>query len=131
MTLRFVLHRHATGRSHFDLRLIAGERIRSWSLLKAPPAAGNEQRLAIERENFPPEDLRRKHLYESAFGGGRVSIWDEGEAELILDNPRHLILQLSGRRLNGRYELRRMSWYPGNRWLLRKSEEADSPAGTR
>jgi hypothetical protein len=35
-------------------------------------------------------------------------------------SPRQISLLFSGSRLAGPYELRRMRWYPGNRWLLAK-----------
>jgi len=120
MKARFIIHRHSAGRSHFDLRLLYGDRVRSWSLLRIPPV-GAEQRLAIEREELNAEDLERETIHESAFGAGRAVRWDEGEAGLVLESEDVLVLQLNGRKLSGRYELKRMDWYPGNRWLLRRA----------
>ena len=77
--------------------------------------------MAIERENFPIESLNSKKLEEEAFGEGRVETWDEGQVELREASARLLLLTFRGNKLSGRYELRRMIWYPGNRWLLTKS----------
>jgi len=117
----FVVHRHKTGRSHFDLRLVQDNRLRSWSLLREPPRRKGEHRLAIERESFSPDALRSTRFEEEAFGEGRVSVWDEGEVEILAASARRLDLLFKGSHLSGRYELRRMRWYPGNRWLLKKS----------
>jgi len=122
----FVVHRHAAGRSHFDLRLIQDDRVRSWSLLKEPPCRGGETRLAIEREGLSPEEVSRPIIEEEAFGPGRARVWDKGEVVVRSVSPNRLLLIFTGDKMAGRYELRRMRWYPGNRWLLEKSGPADA-----
>ncbi len=122
----FVVHRHAAGRSHFDLRLIQDDRVRSWSLLKEPPCRVGETRLAIEREGLSPEDVSRPIIEEEAFGPGRARVWDKGEVVVRSVSPNRLLLVFTGDKMAGRYELRRMRWYPGNRWLLEKSGPADA-----
>jgi bifunctional non-homologous end joining protein LigD len=117
---RFVVHQHKTGRTHFDLRIVHNGVLRSWSLLKEPPCRNGERRLAIERESFTEDSIDSKNFEEQAFGMGRVSSWDQGELEMELASPRLLILTFTGAKLSGKYEFRRMRWYPGNRWLLTK-----------
>ena len=95
--------------------------MRSWSLLKEPPGRNGVQRLAIEREKLSLDAMSQTHLYEEAFGSGRVYTWDEGEVVVSDVSPRQLTLVFKGTRLSGTYELRRMGWYPGNRWLLKKA----------
>jgi DNA ligase D-like protein (predicted 3'-phosphoesterase) len=121
MLSRYVVHRHKTGRTHFDLRIVQEGSLRSWSLLKEPPRRAGERRLAIERENFPIESINSRNWEEQAFGAGKADIWDKGEVEVRMHSSRLLMLRFKGNRLSGRYELRRMIWYPGNRWLLTKS----------
>jgi bifunctional non-homologous end joining protein LigD len=121
MIRRFVVQRHKTGRSHYDLRIIEDDRIRSWSILREPPLQTGEQRLAIEREVLSLDEIRGGVVYEDAFGSGKVHVWDEGDVEVTLELPERLVLDFRGNRLGGRYELRRMRWYPGNRWLIRRS----------
>ncbi len=121
MASRFIVHRHSTGRIHFDLRVVEGERLRCWSLLREPPLTAGQSRLAIERESFRPEAIEARRFEEEAFGTGRVRIWDEGRVELETLSPRHLVMVFGGGKLSGRYEMRRTRWYPGNRWLLEKS----------
>ena len=121
MASRFVVHRHSAGRTHFDLRLIQDKVMRSWSLLREPPCRAGEKRLAIERESFAAQDVNSRVFREEAFGEGRVHTWDEGEVEVSGNSVRQLDLVFRGAKLTGRYELRRMRWYPGNRWLLRRT----------
>ncbi len=121
MTSRFVVHRHSAGRPHFDLRLIQQEVMRSWSLLREPPNRAGEKRLAIERESFAAQDANSRVFKEDAFGEGKVYTWDEGEVDISGNSVKQLNLVFRGTRLTGRYELRRMRWYPGNRWLLKRT----------
>jgi bifunctional non-homologous end joining protein LigD len=121
MISRFIVHRHSAGRPHFDLRLIQADVLRSWSLMREPPSRVGEKRLAIERETFSAKDANAKVFREEAFGEGRVYTWDEGEVDIFNASARQLDLVFKGTKLAGRYELRRMRWYPGNRWLLKRS----------
>ena len=121
MRSRFVVHRHKTGRSHFDLRLIQNEVLRCWSLLREPPCRNGEKRLAIERESFEAGAMSAGAFSEEAFGEGRVHTWDLGEVEISAASPREICLVFRGEKLTGVYRLRRMRWYPGNRWLLEKT----------
>lgn len=121
MARKFIIQQHKTGKPHFDLRLAGEDYVRSWSMLRQPPLLPGEQRLAIEREALPLDAMGRRSIYEAAFGSGRVYIWDEGEVEIVQDTPQRLLLELRGRKLAGIYDLKRMDWYPGNRWLIRKA----------
>jgi bifunctional non-homologous end joining protein LigD len=120
MKSRFVLHRHKTGRRHFDLRLLQEDGYRTWSLLQEPPRQVGQRRLAIERETFQVEVMQQSSFMEDAFGEGPVQVWDEGEVEITPLSGRRLNLVFHGVKMAGRYQLRRMLWYPGNHWLLEK-----------
>jgi bifunctional non-homologous end joining protein LigD len=118
---KFLVHRHATGRGHFDLRLIHNDVVRSWSLLREPPLRTGKWRLAVERERLSVEEIGRPFLEEEAFGTGRARIWDRGEVTITAASPERLVMVFAGEKMTGQYQLRRMRWYPGNRWLLEKS----------
>lgn len=118
---RFVVQRHKTGRAHYDLRILQDDRVRSWSLLRTPPLRPGEQRLAIEREGAPASELDPPTLEESAFGRGKTRLWDQGGLNIRSASPQRLVLALRGAKMSGTYDMRRMSWYPGNRWLIRKT----------
>jgi bifunctional non-homologous end joining protein LigD len=121
MHSRFVVHRHKTGRTHFDLRIVQNGALRSWSLLKEPPQRVGEKRLAIERESFTIDSIDSQAFEEEAFGPGRVRAWDTGEVEIEVVSPTHLVFVFKGGRISGQFEIRRMRWYPGNRWILKKT----------
>jgi hypothetical protein len=120
MLSRYVIHQHKTGRTHFDLRIIQDDLLRSWSLLREIPCRQGQKRLAIERESFTVASIKSRDFEEEAFGRGRVDTWDEGEVEIKIPSPKRLILLFKGNKITGTYELHRMLWYPGNRWLLKK-----------
>jgi hypothetical protein len=120
MITKFVVHRHKTGRTHFDLRLVQDQYLRCWSLLKEPPSSSGGSRLAIERESYAAGDIGAIRFNEEAFGEGRVQTWDAGDVDIVATSARQLDLIFQGAKLSGRYRLRRMRWYPGNRWLLEK-----------
>jgi bifunctional non-homologous end joining protein LigD len=126
-TPRFVIHRHKTATSHFDLRLLMGEQLRCWSILRDPVCLPGEKRLAIERENVPVQNLNKRTFTEEAFGTGKVYVWDEGPFKITAQAAEYIVLEFRGKKLSGRYELRRMRWYPGNRWLLKNTGGVSSP----
>jgi hypothetical protein len=91
--------------------------------LREPPRRPGDRKLAIEREKFTVESMNSKRFEEEAFGLGRVDIWDEGEVEVRFASLRFMTLIFSGSKISGEYQLRRMRWYPGNRWLLKKMRD--------
>lgn len=123
MLSSFVVHQHRTGRTHFDLRIVQSGVLRSWSLLREPPRRKGEKRLAIERESFTVDSIDCHAFDEEAFGLGRVKAWDDGDVDITIVSPKHLVFAFHGRRMSGSFEIRRMRWYPGNRWLLKKTSD--------
>lgn len=121
MLLRYVVHQHKSGKSHFDLRICQDGVLRSWSLLREPPLRSGERRLAIERESQPVEILQQTSVEEEAFGRGRIFIWDEGEVEILESSSKRMLMSFRGHKLSGKHEMRLMGWYPGNRWIMEKT----------
>jgi hypothetical protein len=76
--------------------------------------------MAVERESYTVDSIDSSLFEEEAFGRGPVVTWDTGEVEIKIISPRHFSLVFNGSRIAGKYEFRRMLWYPGNRWLLTK-----------
>jgi hypothetical protein len=94
--------------------------------LKEPPLLAAIRRLAIEREQLSAEQINQPFIVEEAFGSGKVRIWDSGEVTIDARAPERMVLEFAGTKMAGRYELRRMRWYPGNRWMLEKSAQTDA-----
>jgi hypothetical protein len=72
------------------------------------------------------ESIESGYFEEEAFGRGRVCVWDEGKVDIAVTSSKHLMLVFSGKKMSGKYEFRRMLWYPGNRWLLIKLGKPDA-----
>jgi hypothetical protein len=71
------------------------------------------------------ETMKNAIIEEEAFGKGRARVWDAGAAEIRSQTEAKIDFDLLGAKLTGRFELRRMRWYPGNRWLLEKTQEPE------
>lgn len=54
-------------------------------------------------------------------------IWDEGDFDLVRDEPGHLVVELHGRKLRGGFALTRTD---ERRWILVKTADADARRGS-
>jgi bifunctional non-homologous end joining protein LigD len=136
--LRFVVHRHAARRLHYDFRLELSGVLKSWAVPKEPSLDPADKRLAVEVEDHPLEygDFEGV-IPEHEYGAGTVEIWDrgtwtpDGDAERALREG-HLTFALSGKRLSGRWALiriRRRDKGGKQPWLLIKQRESRARAG--
>jgi bifunctional non-homologous end joining protein LigD len=135
---RFVVHKHAARRLHYDLRLEIAGVLASWAVPKGPPGLPGDKRLAVHVEDHPLEygDFEGV-IPEGSYGAGPSIIWDSGTYRLVdgadpVEAVRQgkLDLELAGHKLRGRWALVRTS--RGERdWLLIKKTDAGGspPAG--
>jgi DNA ligase D-like protein (predicted 3'-phosphoesterase) len=128
MAPRFVVQLHDATSLHFDLRLQAGDVLRSWAVPKGPSLDPGVRRLAVpvEDHSMTAGDFEGVHDGQ-ARGSGAVIIWDEGTAEIVRDEPGHLSFILSGRKLAGRFALTRTG---ERRWLLIKARDDHARPGS-
>ena len=130
----FVVQRHAARTLHYDFRLEVGGVLKSWAVPKEPSTDPSVKRLAIAVDDH---DLGHA-TYESA----TVVIWDRGTyrnrterdgvavpIERALADG-HVVVELAGERLEGRWALTRTDVEPRERWLLVKVREAPARAPT-
>ena len=108
---RFVVHKHAARRLHFDLRLEMEGVLRSWAVPKGPSRNPADKRLAVHVEDHPIEygDFEGR-IPEGNYGAGAVIVWDRG-TWVPLEDPIEglkkgkLLFDLRGYKLKGRWTL--------------------------
>jgi bifunctional non-homologous end joining protein LigD len=122
---RFVIQKHAASHLHYDFRLEMDGTLKSWAVPKGPPYERGEKRLAMPTEDHPIAYLDFEGtIPKGQYGGGTVMVWDIGTYELIEGscNKGYLRFRLSGKKLNGEWQLIRGRARQGNRvmWFLGK-----------
>ena len=125
---RFVVQLHDATALHFDLRIQAGEVLRSWAVPKGPSLDPGVRRLAVPvaDHDLSAGDFEGVHEGQ-ARGSGAVIIWDEGGAEITRDEPGHLSFTLHGHKLTGGFGLTRTG---ERRWILVKARDEHARAGS-
>jgi bifunctional non-homologous end joining protein LigD len=137
---RYVIQKHAATRLHYDLRLELDGVMKSWAVTRGPSLDPNEKRLAVHVEDHPIEyNTFEGTIPKGEYGGGTVMIWDRGRWSPEGDGHKgyakgHLVFDLDGEKLHGRWHLVRMRSRPKERhenWLLikGKDDEARGPRG--
>ena len=130
----FVIQKHAARSLHYDLRLELDGVMKSWAVTRGPSFDPGEKRLAVQVEDHPIEYNKFEGtIPKGEYGGGSVMIWDRGHWRPEGDPHKgyakgHLIFDLEGEKLHGRWHLVRMRSRPKDRhqnWLhrIRTGEE--------
>ncbi len=136
---RYVIQKHAARRLHYDLRLELDRVMKSWAVTRGPSLDPNEKRLAVHVEDHPIDyNSFEGTIPRGEYGGGTVMIWDRGRWVPEGDPHRgyakgHLVFDLKGEKLRGRWHLVRMRAREHERhenWLLIKGKD-DEARGPR
>ena len=117
----YVIQKHYASHLHYDLRLEMDGVLKSWAVPKTPPTEPGIRRLAVEVEDHPIEyaDFEGA-IPEGEYGAGTVEIWDKGSYTLLERKENKLMIEISGRRLDGVYYLIR---FKGRKnWLFFKKK---------
>ncbi len=118
--LIYLIHEHHASHLHWDLRLEMDGVLKSWAVPKIPPIKKEEKRLAIQVEDHPIEYANFEGIIpEGNYGAGEVKIWDKGNYELLEKTPKKFMVDIHGKKLNGKYVLIKTS-YGKNQWLFFK-----------
>jgi len=132
---RYVIQKHAARRLHYDLRLELDGVMKSWAVTRGPSFDPNEKRLAVHVEDHPVEyNTFEGTIPEGEYGGGTVMIWDRGRWFPEGDPHKgyakgHLVFDLDGEKLHGRWHLVRMRSRERDRhdnWLLIKGKDDEA-----
>ncbi len=134
----YVIQKHAARRLHYDLRLELDGVMKSWAVTRGPSLDPGEKRLAVQVEDHPIEyNTFEGTIPEGEYGGGTVMIWDRGRWRPEGDPHKgyakgHLVFDLDGEKLHGRWHLVRMHGRPNDRhenWLLIKGKDEEARTG--
>lgn len=125
---RYVVHKHASRRPHYDLRLEQDGVLRSWALPKGPSLTTGEKRLAVEVEAHPLAYADFEGVIPAgAYGAGTVMLWDRGRWSNTSTSTStdRLDIELEGVKLRGRWTLARTTGRDatGSDWLLIKRRD--------
>src|SRR5262245_36369280 len=107
----FVVHKHAARRLHYDLRLELDGVLKSWAVTRGPSLSPGDKRLAVRTEDHPLEYGEFEgRIPEGEYGAGSVIVWDRGRWSTEGDPHEqlakgHLVIDLRGRKLKGRWHL--------------------------
>ncbi|MGA2285441.1 MAG: DNA ligase D [Dehalococcoidia bacterium] len=142
--LRFVVHKHAASRLHYDLRLEAEGVLKSWAVPKGPSLDPKEKRLAVMVEDHPADYADFEGVIpDGEYGAGEVIVWDRGsyapeedghrafdrrEAEQLVVRGLEegkLSVYLNGEKLKGSWALVKSRRGPKD-WLLIKHQNGAS-----
>lgn len=125
---RFVVQLHDATALHYDLRIQAGEVLRSWAVPRGPSLDPAARRLAVPVEDHTLDAGEFEGVHPGQRRGtGAVIIWDEGPADVAADEPGHLTVMLHGHKLSGGFALTRTG---ERRWILVKMRDAAARPGS-
>jgi DNA ligase D-like protein (predicted 3'-phosphoesterase) len=121
--LIYVIQKHKASRLHYDLRLEEGGVLKSWAVPKVPLNSEGVKRLAVQTEDHPlGYESFEGTIPDNQYGAGTVDIWDKGTYRPLETAPAKMIVEISGRRLKGRFALIRIKGREGGEknWLFFK-----------
>jgi len=122
---RFVVQEHHARRLHWDFRLEKDGVGVSWAVPKGIPPDPKKNHLAVHVEDHPLEYFKfAGEIPKGEYGGGQVLIWDEGTYEPIKWSDREVMVELHGKRLQGRYVLFRTR---GEDWMIHRMDPPQDP----
>ncbi len=115
---RFVIQEHHATHLHWDFRLEKDGVLKSWAVPKGPSKEKGVKRLAIEVEDHELSYIDfQGTIPKGQYGAGTVKIWDSGTYKLETESPKHIVFELKGKKLKGRYSLVHLK---DKQWLLIK-----------
>jgi bifunctional non-homologous end joining protein LigD len=122
---RFVVQEHHARSLHWDFRLERDGVLVSWAVPKGLPPDKGTNHLAVHVEDHPLEYAAFEgEIPAGEYGGGHVSIWDEGTYDELKWDDRKVEVHLHGKRVDARYALFQTK---DTQWMIHRMDPA--PAG--
>jgi bifunctional non-homologous end joining protein LigD len=116
---------HHARRLHWDFRLEKDGVGVSWAVPKGIPPDPKKNHLAVHVEDHPLEYFKfAGEIPKGEYGGGQVVIWDEGTYDTIKWSDREVMVDLHGKRLQGRHVLFQTR---GNDWMIHRMDPPQDP----
>lgn len=144
MSPRFNIQRHDASTEHYDFRLEAAGKLKSWVIPKGPSTDPSERRLAMRTFDHELGYEGFEGTIEEGYGEGTVMLWDAGEWKNLTTGDDgeevapadaidggHLKFRLDGEKIRGGYSLQRIESADDpedERWLLIKADDEDADA---
>jgi bifunctional non-homologous end joining protein LigD len=125
-TPRFVVQEHHATALHWDFRLERDGVLVSWALPRGIPPDPRVNHLAVHTEDHPLSYFDYAgDIPKGEYGGGKVSLWDQGTYEEEKFSDREVMVVLKGERAKGRHVLFRTD---GKNWMIHRMDPAEDPS---
>ncbi|MGN6495478.1 MAG: DNA ligase D [Agriterribacter sp.] len=138
--LQFVIQKHKASHLHYDFRLEVRGVLKSWAVPKGPSTDPSVKRLAMLVEDHPYDYKDFEGIIPPGnYGAGTVIVWDSGtyepvdvkgdkktlEKEMLKQfHSGAISINMHGKKLKGRYSLRKIPARGENSWLLVKGNDS-------
>jgi hypothetical protein len=111
---RFVILDHDHPTRHWDLMLEVGTYLRTWRLPQLPQPG---QPFNME-QSFDHRLIYLEYEGQVSDNRGTVRRWDEGTYQVVQEGEKCLIIQLTGKRLQGQLKLQQVDQAHWTAWPL-------------
>jgi DNA ligase D-like protein (predicted polymerase)/DNA ligase D-like protein (predicted 3'-phosphoesterase) len=128
---RFVIQEHHARRLHYDVRFERGGVLVCWAVPKGLPDKPGAPRLAVHTEDHPLEYLEfHGEIPAGEYGGGRMTIWDQGHYDVEKWIDDEVAVTLHGERVEGRFVFFRPDRGSSDEkdWLVQRRKHDAAPA---
>ncbi|MEV0594068.1 DNA polymerase ligase N-terminal domain-containing protein [Nonomuraea cavernae] len=116
----FVIQEHHARSLHWDLRLERDGVLASWAVPKGLPGDPGTNHLAVRTEDHPLEYLTfHGEIPQGEYGGGTMTLWDQGTYETEKWSDREVKVVLHGARASGRFVLFQTN---GKNWMIHRMD---------
>jgi bifunctional non-homologous end joining protein LigD len=122
----FVVQEHRATALHWDFRLERDGVLLSWALPKGVPTDPARNHRAVRTEDHPVEyaDFEGR-IPDGEYGAGTVRTYDRGTYSVLKWSDDEVKVELSGKRLSGRYTLFRTGASNADGWMIHREKGQD------